>query len=169
MISSQDADDIATRQAAFAAEVDALVSAAAPTPSAVPLHKRSAKEKAELAHALRVRGLQFRQIAVALGVTPARAEKLAAKAQRASLPGKPTVKDADRALQIERLESAMVLAQEAMAAGSLQALQVFAKLEERISKLKGLDAPVLLETKSVVESQITDENLRRIAEAYIGK
>lgn len=72
-----------------------------------------------------------------------------------------------RTLEMERLDAMRKGLYDAAISGDTSAVLASLKISERLAKLTGLDQPMIIETKSTIES-IDEDRLARVAEAYLG-
>ncbi|QRM23529.1 MULTISPECIES: helix-turn-helix transcriptional regulator [Burkholderia] len=116
---------------------------------------------------LRKRGATYRQIGLALGISGKSAYNLIqrafAKLEKQSATGSGPL----RALEIERLDAMRNGLWDKATQGDVNAVAACLKISERLAKLTGLDQPVQVETKTKVEQQLTEEQLRAMAELYV--
>lgn len=123
-------------------------------------------ERRVLVFELKKRGLQFREIAVALGVSENTVQKDWKRAISTFIKNSTPEAQEARALEVARLDSMRVALHSQVIKGDVMAIQTSLRISERISKLTGLDSPIQLETKSTVEEALSEDTVRKMAEAW---
>lgn len=116
---------------------------------------------------LKKRGLSFREIGVAIGRNEANAYRMYKRAILKLANNNLDEAREVRVLELARLDSLRLALYPQIKQGNVQAIQTALKISERIAKLTGIDSPLLIESKSVVETQMTEEQIRRMAEVYL--